>query len=179
MYAAVQRKLNNVTVQEPNLFQKRNDALHKEYISQLDKTIKTYPSYKTDVSNDYTKQLSLLNGISKKITALQTEMNGKVKLFERNVNVGDADIQKLKRVEQNLKGYTSFDDLDATSKQMLSDSISQYNQQRLLFWIKIGFIVLIVADSISMNTHELFLTCISTLILSIIYLVYSAYTSRG
>lgn len=179
MYAAVQRKLNNLTVQEPNLFEKRKEVLHKEYMVQLDKTITAYPSYKTEVSNDYTKQLSLLNGITKKINALQSDINGKVQLFERNVNSGDIDIQKLKRVEQNLQTYTSVDDLDATSKRMLSDSISQYNQQRLLFWIKIGFILLIILDSFHLNKRELLFTCISTIIISILYLMYSAYTSHG
>jgi len=180
IYAGLQRKINNLTTQEPNHFYDRKNALNKEYIAQLDKTIQSYPAYKSDTPNDYMKQLSLLNGITKKINKVQTELTGKINLFERNVSMGDVDIKKLKIVEENLQKYTSFDNLDATSKKMLADSISQYNRQRLLFWIKMGIIVLIVIDAIkTRNTKPMLIVGGATIVLSIIYIYYKTYTSKG
>jgi hypothetical protein len=180
IYAGLQRKINNLTTQEPNHFYDRKNALHKEYITQLDKTMNSYPAYKAETPNDYMKQLSLLNGITKKITRVQSELTGKINLFERNVSMGDVDIKKLKTVEENLQKYTSFDNLDATSKKMLADSISQYNRQRLLFWIKLGIISLIVVDAIkTRDTKNMLIVCGATTILSIGYIYYKTSTSKG
>lgn len=178
IYAGLQRKINNLTTQEPNIFYERKNALHKEYIAQLDKTMKSYPAYKAESPNDYMKQLSLLNGITKKITKVQTELTDKIKIFERNVSMGDVDINKLKIVEENLQKYTSFDNLDATSKKMLADSIVQYNRQRLLFWIKLGIIALIVLDSIkTRDAKGMLIVGGATTVLSIGYSYYQ--TSKG
>jgi hypothetical protein len=177
MYKAIQQKITTI---EPNQFDSKKNTLHKEYMNQLDKTIKTYPDYKAEITDDYVKQLSLLNGITKKIKNLQTEINDKVTLFQRKVALGDTDIQKLKKVETNLKTYTSFEMLDATSKQMLSDSIVMYNRQRVLFWIKIGFILLILLYSVQHNeSKKIVIVCMGTFALSLISLVYLAYTSHG
>jgi hypothetical protein len=177
IYAAVQNKLN-VTL-EPNLFDSKKDILYKEYVTQLDATIKTYPAYKAEISDDYINQLSLLNGISKKIKLLQHEIDEKISLFQRKIEHGDVYIKKLKTVKSNLQDYTSFNLLDVTSKQMLSDSILLYNRQRVLFWIKVGFILLIVLDSYKMKKKELIISCMITFVLTLIYLLYSSYTSRG
>jgi hypothetical protein len=155
---------------EPNTFESKKNVLHKEYVNQLDKTIKTYPSYKAEISDDYVKQVSLLNGITKKIKNLQTEIDGKVSLFQRKVTVGDVEIQKLKTVKHNLQEYTSFELLDVTSKRMLSDSILLYNRQRVLFWIKIGFILLIIIDSVQNKKEWLVKSFMISFVLSLVWL---------
>ncbi len=177
MYKAVQSKLN-VTL-EPNLFDSKKDVLHKEYVAQLDATVKTYPDYKAEITDEYTTQLSLLNGIAEKIKDLQSEIDEKISLFQRKIESGDLYIKQLKTVRSNLQDYTSFELLDVTSKQMLSDSILLYNRQRVLFWIKIGFILLILLSSYKQKKTELIITCMLTVILSLIYKLYSYYTSHG
>ena len=171
MYNAIK-----LTTIEPNQFDSKKNVLHKEYVNQLDKTIKTYPAYKAEISDDYVKQVSLLNGITKKIKNLQNEIDGKVSLFQRKVTTGDVEIQKLKTVKHNLQEYTSFELLDVTSKQMLSDSILLYNRQRVLFWIKIGFILLIVIDSIKDHKEWIIKSCMIAFVLSLfrLYLFYKA-----
>jgi len=180
MYTAVQRKLKQLSTQEPNTFYEKKNNLHDQYMKQLDKVIREYPAYKAETTNDYTKQLSLLNGITKKTSAMETELQNKITLFQRNVDMGDTEIQKLKNVSYNLKKYTSFDELDVTSKQMLSDSINQYNQQRVLLWIKLGVILLIIIDSVTFREFtQLGIVVLATLILSIVILLYRYYNSKG
>jgi hypothetical protein len=180
MYAAVQRKLKQLTTQEPNIFYEKKNKLHDQYMKQLDNVIREYPAYKAETTNDYTKQLSLLNGITKKTSEMEAELQSKITLFERNVNMGDAEIQKLKTVEYNLNDYSSFDELDITSKKMLSDSIDQYNQKRVLLWIKLGVVLLILMDSIKFREFkQLGIVVLATLILSIVILLYKYYNSKG
>lgn len=180
MYSAVQKKLKQLTTQEPNTFYEKKTKLHEQYMKQLDKVIREYPSYKAEATNDYAKQVSLLNGITKKTTKMESELQDKITLFERNVNMGDAEIQKLKTVEYNLSSYSSFDELDITSKKMLSDSIDQYNQKRVLLWIKLGVILLILMDSIKFREFkQLGTVVLATLILSILLLLYQYYNSKG
>jgi vacuolar-type H+-ATPase subunit I/STV1 len=180
MYSAVQKKLKQLTTQEPNLFYEKKNKLHEQYMKQLDKVIREYPNYKAEATNDYTKQLSLLNGITKKMSKMESELQDKIILFERNVNMGNDEIQKLKTVEYNLSDYSSFDELDITSKKMLSDSIDQYNQKRVLLWIKLGVILLILMDSVKFREFkQLGIVVLATLILSIIILLYRYYNSKG
>jgi hypothetical protein len=180
MYDAVQRKIKSLTIQEPNPYFERKMRLHKKYMVQLDKVVQAYPGYKAGISNDYDHQLSLLNGITKQIGALQKEVKEKTQRFERSVDMGDIDIQKLKKVEANLKTFTSMDDLDLTSKRMLEDHTVQYNQQKLLFWIKLGIIVVLSIELIRKAKYrQLGLLIGVTLLLSLLYLGYLKYTSRG
>jgi hypothetical protein len=57
--------------QDPDVFYSQKNKLHQSYLTQLNKTIKEYPSYKMETDNKYQEQLSLLNGISKKIKYLR------------------------------------------------------------------------------------------------------------
>ncbi len=180
MYNAVQRKLKQLTTQEPNIFYEKKSKLNAQYMDQLDKVIKEYPAYMAETTNDYMKQLSLLNGITKKTKEMESDLQNKITLFERNVDMGDVEIKNLKTVDYNLKKYTSFDDLDITSKKMLADSIDQYNQKRVLLWIKIGVILLIVADNIKYKEYkQLAITTGITLLLSVSISLYNSFTSKG
>ena len=187
MYNAVQRKMKSLTVQEPNPYHERKLELHQEYLQQLDKVVKEYPAYKAQMPNDYNTQLSLLNGITKKIGMMQKDIKDKTLRFERSVNMGDVEIQKLKKVESNLQKFTSVEELDLTSKHMLDDMENQYNRQKLYFWIKVGVILLIVIHSvqsqdIQIQTKEvpqIVILLASTVLFSLLYLLYLWWTSRG
>lgn len=180
IYNEVQRKIKSLTVQEPNPYFERKLRLHKKYVDQLDKVVQAYPAYKADVPNDYDQQLSLLNGITKQIDILQKEVKEKISRFERSVDMGDVDIQKYKKVEANLQKFTSLDDLDVTSKRMLEDHIHQYNQQKLLFWIKLGVVILLIIDLFHEEEYKRTGILVGvTLLFSFVYMIYSRYTSRG
>jgi hypothetical protein len=168
------------TTIEPNTFHERKNELRKEYLVQLDKVIQAYPSYKADLPNDYDKQISLLNGMLKKTDKLHTEITEKIKIFERKINFDDEEIEKLKKVNGNLQKYTSFEDLDATSKRMLSDSIEEYNTKRLLFWIKFSIILIIVIKCVKeYETRELGIIIGATFVIGSSYILYKKYTSKG
>lgn len=180
MYSAVQRKIKSLTVQEPNPYVDRKLRLHKKYSIQLDKVVQEYPAYKAEAPNDYDHQLSLLNGVTKQIDMLQKEVKEKTSRFERSVDMGDVDIQKLKKVETNLQKFTSLDGLDLTSKRMLEDHIHQYNQQKLVFWIKLGVVILLLIDLFSEGEYmRMGILTGVTLVSSFLYMIYSRYTSRG
>jgi hypothetical protein len=181
IYTDVKRKIAQLSVQEsPNPYLDRKNKLQSKYLVQLDKTIKEYPAYKADLENDYNKQLSLLNGISKQLDILQTEVNENTRRLESKIELGDLEIQKLKQTERNLKHSTSMENLDATAKQMLTDHATNYNRQQLLFWIKLGVVLFIVADCIHNKKYELLGSLFGlTLVVWIFYSLYLRYTSRG
>jgi ribosomal protein S15P/S13E len=180
MYSDVQRKIKSLNVQEPNPYFDRKLELHKKYLDQLDKVVEEYPAYKAEAPNHYDQQLSLLNGITKQIGMLKKEVKEKTGRFERSVNMGDVDIQKLKKVEANLQKFTSRDDLDLTSKRMLEDHIHEYNRQKLLFWIKLGVVILLIIDLLHEEEYTKTGILVGvTLVFSVIYMLYKRYTSRG
>jgi hypothetical protein len=180
MYKEVQRKIQSLTTQEPNPYFDRKLELNQKYIAQLDKVIQAYPAYKAGIPNDYDHQLSLLNGITKKIDLLQKEVKEKTLRFERSVDMGDLEIEKLKKVEINLKKFTSFDELDLTSKRMLEDHLSQYENQKWLFWLKFGVVVVLLIDLLyKKNYKQCGIWLGITFLLSVLYIGYLRYTSRG
>ena len=180
MYNAVQRKIKSLTVQEPNLYFERKNKLQREYLARLDKVVKAYPAYKAEVSNDYMNELSILNGITKELGTLQSEIKDKTLRFERSVDMGDMDIKKLKQVESNLQKVTSLEDLDLTSKRMLQDITTEYNNQKLLFWLKLGVVAFILVDTIHNKEYKRAGLVVGvTLVLTLLYSLYSSYTSRG
>jgi len=180
LYKKVQAKIKRLEVQEPNPYVDRKNKFQREYLIRLDKVVKEYPAYKAGLPNDYDQQLSLLNGISKDIRTMLSEIKETTRRFERKVDIGDLDIQKLKTVERNLQHFTSIEDLDVTSKQMLADHVTMYNQQQLLFWIKLGVIAFLMVDSFHEKEYaRIGLLCGMTLVFGILYLIYQRYTSRG
>lgn len=180
IYTDLERKITRLSVQEPNPYLDRKNKLAQEYVTQLDKVIKEYPPYKAEVENDYNQQLSILNGISKQLGILQNDIKENTRRLERNVDSGDLEIQKYKNVERNLQQFTSVENLDATSRQMLADHVSKYNRQKLLFWIKLGIIAFLLVDSIhDKNYDRVKLLVGMTLVFGLIHSIYVRYTSRG
>ena len=180
IHTDVQRKIDRLSIQEPNPYLDRKNKLQREYFIQLDKTIKEYPAYKADLENDYNQQLSLLNGISKQLDMLQSDIKNHTRRLERKIEMGDLEIRKLKQVERNLQQFTSMENLDATSKQMLPDHVTYYHRQQLLFWIKLGVVLLILADFIHDEKYILVgILVVMTLVFGFFYFLHQRYTSRG
>lgn len=122
--------------------------LNKKFNVQLDKTMSDYANYQIDRNDTYPSELSVLNGINKKLNELQTSINKKNVNLERSIKYQSSEIEKYKAIEKNLKNMTSIEDLDATSKQMLADSVNEYKQYTIIFWIKVIFILVIFSDLI-------------------------------
>ena len=180
IYTEVQRKIDRLSIQESNPYLERKTKLQQEYVVQLDDTIKEYPAYKANLDNDYNHQLSVLNGISKQLELLQTDVKVHTRRLERKIEIGDLEIQKYKTVERNLQQFTSVENLDATSKQMLADHVTKYNRQQLLFWIKLGVVAFIIADCIHEKKKTFAgILAVMTLVFGFFYFLYQRYTSRG
>ena len=129
---------------QPEIFYSKKNELHNKYIEQLDITIAEYPSYKLDESSNYAEELSTLNGITTDIDTLITTVRDYTITANNIIEQGDTDLQKLKDdVESNLNGYTLYEELDITSKQLLSDSTQDYAKYKLIFYIK-GMLILIL-----------------------------------
>ena len=122
--------------QDPDVFYSQKNKLHQSYVTQLNKTMKEYPSYKMETDNKYQEQLSLLNGISKKIKDLRTLIREKTSIANQNIQEGDVELRKLKKVERNLSNYTSYEELDITSQQLLADAMQEYTQEKIVFYVK-------------------------------------------
>jgi len=128
---------------QPDIFYSQKNKLHDEYLAQLDKTMDEYPSYKLNEDSNYTEELSTLNGITTKIDTLIETVVEHTENANDVIEQGDIEIQRLKNVESNLAGYTSYEELDITSKQLLSDATQDYAKHKLIFYIK-GMLILIL-----------------------------------
>ena len=125
---------------QSDLFQSQKDTLHKSYVEQLNVTMKEYPSFQMEKETKYPEELAKLNGITKQITDLDTVVDEKTVTLERTIEQKDKDIENLKKIESNLSTYTSYEALDITSQQLLSDAIQEYRQEKIVFFIKAAVI---------------------------------------
>ena len=121
---------------ESELLNKQKDSLHKSYVDQLNVTMKEYPSFQMGKETKYPEELSKLNGITKQITDLDTVVGEKTEALDRTIEQKDKDIENLKKIESNLSTYTSYEELDITSQQLLSDAMQEYTQEKVVFSIK-------------------------------------------
>jgi len=162
-------------------FDQRKKTLKASFDTQLDKTFNEYPNYKAGLPNDYDAQLTKLNAITTQATNLRTEVDQAVINLNREIETGSEKIKDYQKQNGNLTQSTSPEDLDATSKRMLDDSINEYNNKRILFWIKLSVILLIVVDCVYIDKvpEKLLVILGATFILCIIYFAYKSYTSKG
>jgi hypothetical protein len=126
---------------DSDIFNSQKSTLHQEYVEQLNVTMKEYPSFQMEQETKYPEELSKLNGITKKLTDLETSVVTKTNEVERSIAQKDVDIQKLKKIEGNLSSYTSYEALDITSQQLLADAMQEYTQEKIVFFIK-GAVIL-------------------------------------
>jgi len=126
---------------EADLFQSQKDTLHKSYVDQLNVTMKEYPSFQMGQETKYPDELSKLNGITKQITDLDKVVGEKTVALDRTIAQKDTDIENLKKIEGNLSTYTSYEELDITSQQLLADAMQEYTQEKVVFFIK-GLVIL-------------------------------------
>ena len=165
--------------QDPDLFYNQKNKLHQSYLSQLDKTMKEYPAHQMDEPSKYPDQLSILNGITQKIKDLVSLVKEKTSTADRFIQRGDVDIRKLKTVERNLSNYTSYEELDITSKQLLADAIQEYTQEKMVFYIK-AVVVLFIFYQMYKGKWQITAGIVGlTLVLFFIISIYRSYTSKG
>lgn len=126
---------------ESELFNSQMNSLHNSYVDQLNVTMKEYPSFQMETETKYPEELSKLNGITKQMTDLGVVVGEKTVLLERTIEQKDKDIENLKKIEGNLSKYTSYEALDITSQQLLSDAMQEYTQEKIVFFIK-GVVIL-------------------------------------
>ena len=126
---------------DSDIFNSQKNTLHQKYVDQLNVTMKEYPSFQMEQETKYPEELSKLNGITKQLTDLETSVITKTNEVERSIAQKDVDIQKLKKIEGNLSSYTSYEELDITSQQLLADAMQEYTQEKIVFFIK-GVVIL-------------------------------------
>ena len=148
-------------------YDKKKYKLHKLYVKQLDKTMKQYPPYKVGEENTYTRELSLLNGITKQINELHKNIQEKLSSMSRMIQSSDTAIRQIKKIQTNLSNFTSMDQLDVTSRQMLEDAQEEYDSQRTLFFLKLAVVLLIIFSLVKQQNYKVLGLCVlAALILS-------------
>jgi len=152
-------------------YDKKKYKLHQLYVEQLDKTMKQYPPYKVGEKNTYTRELSLLNGISKQINEFHQAIQNRMAAMSRMIQGSDAAIGQIKKIETNLTNYTTMDQLDITSRQMLADAEEEYSDQKTLFFIKLAVFILI---ALSFIKQESYLLLIAFIVISLIFAFFSS-----
>jgi hypothetical protein len=158
---------------DSNYVKKQAADADAKFTSQLNDTIEVYPNYQIDKDTTYPTKLSILNGITKKINFLQSLIDKKNVNLERNISFQGAEIEKYKEIEKNLENVTSIKDLDATSKKMLSDSVEEYRNYTIEFWIKVIAILIVTSTIVRTKQYRqgLFLLGLSVALL-FIYMMY-------
>lgn len=126
---------------ESEIFNSQMNSLHNSYVDQLNITMKEYPSFQMEKETKYPEELSKLNGITKQLTDLDKLVGERTVALERTIEQKDKDIENLKKIESNLSTYTSYEALDITSQQLLSDAMQEYTQEKVVFFIK-AFVIL-------------------------------------
>jgi hypothetical protein len=154
-------------------YKEKQTFLDKKFKLQLDKTMDDYPNYQIGRNDTYPSELASMNGTTKKIQELQSVINKKNIFLERNIKIESSEIEKYKKIKKNLENMTSIEDLDATSKQMLADSISEYRQYTIVFWIKVIFILAIIADLVRYKRKDRAFFIVG--IFTVIYFIYVVY----
>jgi len=122
---------------DTDLFYSQENKLHNDYVEQLNKTMAEYPSFQLGTENKYSDELSKLNGITKELQNLQTVVRDKTTEVDRLIEQGDVDIRKSKKIYRNLSNYTSYEELDITSKRLLNDAKQEYTKEKIVFYIKV------------------------------------------
>ena len=128
---------------DTDLFYSQKNKLHNDYVDQLNKTMKEYPSFQMGTENKYADELSKLNGITKNLQSLQTVVSDKTTEVDRLIQQGDSDIRKSKKIYRNLSNYTTYEELDITSKRLLNDAKQEYTKEKIVFYIKAVVILLL------------------------------------
>ena len=147
--------------------------MNKQFKHQLDQTMEVYPEYKIDKDTTYPRKLGILNGITKKLKELQATIQIMNLNVERNIKYQSSEIEKYKEIEKNLKNVTSIEDLDATSKQMLADSVSEYRQSTIVFWIYVVLILMVTSDILKYKRYQRGMILLGlSVVLFMIYVVY-------
>lgn len=158
-----------------DIFYAQKNELHEKYLEQLDKTMAEYPSYKLNETSTYAEELSILNGITDDIDKLITTVNEKTINANNMIEQSDIDIQNLNNSESNLDNYTSYEELDITSKQLLSDATQDYAKHKIIFYIK-GMLILILLYKL-IGTSRLQYILALTIVLYCIVSLYLYFTN--
>jgi len=168
---------------QSDLFQSQKNTLHKSYVEQLNVTMKEYPSFQMETETKYPEELSKLNGITKQLTDLETSIEEKTKHVERSIAQGDTDIEKLKKIEGNLSNYTTYEDLDITSQQLLADAMQEYTQEKMVFYIKAAVVLLLIYllyQRVKIGSLlEAKLVFVGSILLFLIIRIYLYFTNKG
>lgn len=168
---------------EADIFNLQKDTLHKSYVDQLNVTMKEYPSFQMEKETKYSEELSKLNGITKQLTDLQTSVEAKTETVERSIAQGDTEIENLKKIEGNLSNYTTYEDLDITSQQLLADALQEYTQEKMVFYIKavvVLFLIYLLYQRIQMGSFlETQMVVGGSILLFLIIRIYLYFTNKG
>ena len=168
---------------EAEIFNSQKNTLHNSYVDQLNVTMKEYPSFQMGTETKYPEELSTLNGITQQLTDLQSAVEEKTKHVERSIAQGDTDIEKLKKIEGNLSNYTTYEDLDITSQQLLADAMQEYTQEKMVFYIKAAvvlFLIYLLYQRVKMGSLlETKLVFVGSILFFLIIRVYLYFTNKG
>jgi hypothetical protein len=151
--ANIRNKYKNLKTEQPNPYPAMLETLDDKYMDKLSRVVAAYPAYYAGVHNDYMKQLSSLNGVTKQIEHVKGQVMKSIQSYARAIEVGNSDIETMKRIQENLKTNTDYETLDTTTKQMLKDVSTSYNEALFMLWSKIGVLVLVLLQALKEHLY--------------------------
>jgi len=161
MYKDIQQKIKNTSSLEENTFTDKLLKQDKLYYTFLNDLIQYYPVNKTQdtiqTNNTYAIKLSTINGTSKTIDNIIENINEKINTLKNKITQSKQTINNLKKINNNLiENAGDLNNLDITSKKLLSDYFTDYSISRQMFWIKIIIVLFLLYQLFSSedNVHD-------------------------
>jgi len=161
MYKDIQQKIKITSNLEENTFMEKLLKQDKLYYKFLNDLVQYYPTNKMEDSiqsnNMYAIKLSTINGVSKNIDTIIKNINEKIGTLKNKIKQSDHTIDNLKKIHHNLtENAGDLNNLDITSKKLLTDYLNDYNITRQMFWIKLLIVLLLAYElfSTEANVHD-------------------------
>jgi hypothetical protein len=159
MYEDIQQKIKQSTNLEENKFTEHLLKQDKSYYTLLNDLIQFYPIDKTtdtlQTNNTYAIKLSSINGVSRQIEKIMKMLDEKINIYNSKIKQEEREISNLKQVEQNLiKNNGNLENLDFTSKKLLSDYLNEYTIYRIMFWVKLIIVLFLLYQLFSPEQNE-------------------------
>jgi hypothetical protein len=151
------------------------DTINSKFMAALDTVAQLYP-----LQNEaYTSAVAKLNSVIDSIGMLEKKVEVELARLNNVVLRSQARISEIQASTKNLLAGESYESLDATSKQLLSDYTAEYKATTYTLWIKI---VIILGLMFVMKEHIKDILLLYVLLYIIVYIgvrFYTAATTRS
>jgi len=146
------------------------DAVKSRFMAAVDAVAQLYPRQ----DEAYSAAVAKLNSAIAGIDTLETKIDVELARLNTLIIRGQARIADLRGSTKNLMAAESYEGLDATSRQLLSDYMAEYKAANYTLWIKVLFLL---GFMVVMRAHIRDILLLYVLLYLVIYIGMRFYTA--